>query len=101
MHKIMTLFKYLLVMVTIAVSGFFIFDTLNPINTKAVRLLLAYEDQRFYEHYGVDPLAMTRAIGQLIRHKRVVSGGSTITMQLARLLDPKPRTNFGTLWREC
>ena len=131
MHKIVTLLKYFLVMVTVSVLGFFIFDVLSPIDTKAIqdtsrvvkfkdgswmyattnsehkwrfpvdlkkidpnfiRLLLAYEDQRFYEHYGVDPLAMMRAVGQLIQYKRVVSGGSTITMQLARLLDPKPRT---------
>ena len=136
MHKLLTVLKYLLSALTILVLGFFIFDRVNPVDTKAtqdtscvlkfkdgswmytttnkeqkwrfavdiekidpnfIRLLLAYEDQRFYVHYGVDPLAMTRAIGQLIQHGRVVSGGSTITMQLAKLLDPKPRTVISKL----
>jgi penicillin-binding protein 1C len=57
-----------------------------------VRMLLAFEDQRFYRHIGVDPLAMMRAISQMIVHQKIVSGGSTITMQLARLLEPKRRT---------
>jgi penicillin-binding protein 1C len=53
-------------------------------------ILLAYEDKRFYRHYGVDHLALARAGWQLVRHRRVVSGASTITMQVARLLDPRP-----------
>ncbi|MCC7425647.1 MAG: penicillin-binding protein 1C [Alphaproteobacteria bacterium] len=57
-----------------------------------LRLLMAYEDQRFAGHYGVDPLAIGRAAGQWLRHGRIVSGGSTITMQVARLLEPRPRT---------
>lgn len=57
-----------------------------------VRLLVATEDWRFYEHPGVDPLAATRALGQALRAGRVVSGGSTLTMQVARLLAPRPRT---------
>ncbi len=43
-------------------------------------LLAAYEDQRFATHSGVDPLAVTRALGQWLRHGRVVSGASTLTM---------------------
>jgi len=54
-------------------------------------LLIAAEDRRFYDHAGVDPLALTRAAGQRLRAGRVVSGGSTITMQAARLLEPRPR----------
>lgn len=57
-----------------------------------IRMLLAFEDQRFYDHIGVDPLAMMRALSQMIIHHKIVSGGSTITMQLARLLEPKRRT---------
>jgi len=49
-------------------------------------MLLAYEDKRFRSHAGVDALAMLRAGWQLIRHQRIVSGGSTITMQVVRLL---------------
>lgn len=49
--------------------------------------LIAYEDRRFYRHSGVDPVAMLRAAGQALRAGRVVSGGSTLTMQVARLLE--------------
>ncbi len=52
-------------------------------------LLLAFEDQRFREHAGVDPLALGRAAVQLLTHGHIVSGGSTITMQLARLMEPR------------
>jgi penicillin-binding protein 1C len=54
-------------------------------------LLIAAEDRRFYQHPGVDPFALGRAAGQWLRAGRVVSGGSTITMQAARLLEPRPR----------
>jgi len=54
--------------------------------------LLATEDRRFRWHPGVDPLALARAGWQWARAGRVVSGGSTITMQVARLLEPRPRT---------
>jgi len=49
--------------------------------------LMAYEDKRFLSHNGVDPRAMTRAVAQALWHGRVVSGGSTLTMQVARLLE--------------
>jgi penicillin-binding protein 1C len=57
-----------------------------------VKILIAYEDQRFYQHPGVDPLALARAFGQWLWHGRIVSGASTLTMQTARLLEPRPRT---------
>jgi len=50
-------------------------------------LLIAYEDQRFAAHRGVDPRALARALLQSLVAGRVVSGGSTITMQVARLLE--------------
>lgn len=53
---------------------------------------IATEDERFYSHGGIDPIAITRAICQNLGSGRVVSGASTITMQLARLCDPRPRT---------
>ncbi|WP_298496907.1 penicillin-binding protein 1C [uncultured Maritimibacter sp.] len=53
-------------------------------------LLVAYEDKRFYRHHGVDGVALTRAIGQALRHGEVVSGASTLTMQVARLLEDGP-----------
>jgi penicillin-binding protein 1C len=65
---------------------------LEKIDPQYLQLLIAYEDRRFYSHYGIDPLAMFRAVGQLLSQGHVISGGSTITMQLARLLQPRPRT---------
>ena len=55
-------------------------------------LLIAVEDRRFWYHPGVDPLALVRATAQLVRTGHVVSGGSTLAMQAARLLEPRPRT---------
>ncbi len=57
-----------------------------------VQMLIAFEDRRFWQHPGVDGLAMLRATGQWLTHGRIISGGSTLTMQLARLLEPRPRT---------
>ena len=54
-----------------------------------LNILLGYEDKRFYEHHGVDPLALGRAAFQLVTRGEIVSGGSTITMQVARLLEPR------------
>lgn len=59
--------------------------------------VLAAEDRRFEEHVGVDPAAVVRAIATSIRARRVVSGASTITMQLARVVSPHPRTLRGKL----
>lgn len=64
--------------------------------------LLTYEDRWFYQHPGVNPLALLRATWQNINGARVVSGGSTLSMQVARLLDPHSRTllgKFRQLWR--
>lgn len=55
-------------------------------------LLIAVEDKRFWYHPGVDPLALIRATAQLVRSGRIISGGSTIAMQAARLLHPRART---------
>jgi penicillin-binding protein 1C len=59
--------------------------------------LIAAEDRRFASHHGVDWLAMVRAAWSDLRARRVVSGGSTITMQLARAVRPHPRTLRGKL----
>lgn len=66
----------------------------DQVSQHLVHAVLAAEDRRFFRHPGVDPLALARAAWQDVRARRVVSGGSTLTMQLARLLDPRPRT-FG------
>ena len=65
---------------------------LDSIDPDFIEALLAYEDSRFYSHAGVDPLALVRASRDSLLAGRIVSGGSTITMQLARLLEPRERT---------
>ncbi len=65
---------------------------LAQLDPKFLRFLLAYEDQRFRTHPGVDVLAAGRATWQAVSHGRIVSGASTLTMQLARLMEPSPRT---------
>ena len=61
-------------------------------------MLLAFEDRRFRSHWGVDYLSTLRAGWQLVRHGRIVSGASTLTMQTARLLSGEhPRTLIGKL----
>jgi len=57
--------------------------------------LVQYEDRWFFRHPGVNPVALLRAAAQLIWHGEVVSGGSTLTMQVARLIEPMPRGVFG------
>jgi penicillin-binding protein 1C len=64
-------------------------DAKTGVDPRYLTLLLAYEDRRFYSHPGVDPLALGRAAIQLASRGHIVSGGSTITMQLARLLEPR------------
>lgn len=65
---------------------------LDGIDPNFVEALLAYEDARFYQHSGVDPLALVRAARDSALAGRIVSGGSTLTMQLARLIEPRERT---------
>jgi penicillin-binding protein 1C len=63
----------------------------EEVDPKFLRFLVAYEDQRFFYHPGIDPLAVVRAAGQAIAAGEIVSGASTLTMQTARLLEPRPR----------
>ncbi|MDV9030660.1 peptidoglycan glycosyltransferase PbpC [Pseudomonas sp. RAC1] len=74
-------------------------EEVSPLYLEA---LLTYEDRWFYDHPGVNPLALARAAWLNLRGGRVVSGGSTLSMQVARLLDPHDRTLPGKLrqlWR--
>jgi penicillin-binding protein 1C len=59
--------------------------------------VLAAEDRRFYSHPGIDALAVGRALASDVVHRRIVSGASTLTMQLARTLRPHPRSFSGKL----
>jgi penicillin-binding protein 1C len=64
-------------------------DNKTAVDPGYLKLLLAYEDRRFWSHGGVDPLALGRAALQFGSSGHIVSGGSTITMQLARLMEPR------------
>lgn len=64
----------------------------DPLPPRVVAAALALEDRRFYQHPGVDPLAVLRAVGQNLTAGEVVSGASTVAMQVARMQDPGPRT---------
>ncbi len=72
----------------------------KSVDPRFLSVLLAYEDKRFFRHEGIDVLAMLRAAGQLAAHGRIVSGGSTISMQLARLLEPRDERSFGAKIRQ-
>jgi penicillin-binding protein 1C len=67
----------------------------RDVDPRFLRMLVAYEDKRFFEHPGVDVLALARAAWQALRNGRIVSGGSTLTMQVARLLEPRPERSLG------
>ena len=63
-------------------------------------VLFAYEDKRFRAHHGVDPLALARATFQLVTSGHIRSGGSTLTMQVARLLEPRDSRSFLAKFRQ-
>ncbi len=60
---------------------------LDEVDPQYVDMLIAFEDKRFYSHIGVDPWALLRGLKQFVLNGRIVSGGSTLTMQVARLLE--------------
>lgn len=66
--------------------------SLDEIHPRLIEAVLYHEDRHFRSHPGVNPLAIVRAAWANLRNGHVVSGGSTLTMQLARLTDPRPRT---------
>ncbi len=70
---------------------------LNQVSPQFTHAILAAEDGSFYHHGALDMKAVIRAGKEAIHAKRIVSGASTITMQLARMLDPVPRSLSGKL----
>ncbi len=68
--------------------------TAADVDPQFVRMLVAYEDQRFFDHGGVDFQALARAAGQLLTNGRIVSGASTLSMQVARLIEPRTDRSF-------
>ena len=76
--------------------------TIEDVSPRYLEALIQYEDRWFWDHPGVNPFSVLRAAWQDLSSGKVVSGGSTLTMQVARLLDPHPRTFGGKvrqLWR--
>lgn len=72
----------------------------EQVDPQFLAILVAYEDGRFYDHAGVDPLALLRAAAQALRYGHVVSGGSTLTMQVARLLEDSGTGKVGGKLRQ-
>lgn len=68
----------------------------NEVSPRYLAMLKAYEDKRFDEHPGVDPISMVRAAVQWATAGHVISGGSTLTMQVARLLEPPRKRSIAT-----
>ncbi|KAA3506188.1 penicillin-binding protein 1C [Agrobacterium tumefaciens] len=64
------------------------------VDPQFLRMLIAYEDQRFYDHHGIDPWALLRSAWQLASNGRIVSGASTLSMQVARLIEPRTDRSF-------
>ncbi len=67
-----------------------LFASLDAIDPLYVEMLVSHEDKRFFGHHGVDVLAAMRASWQAVLNGRIISGGSTLTMQVARLLEDGP-----------
>lgn len=78
----------------IASDGQWRFPPRTTTPDKIKQCLITFEDKHFYRHWGVNPLSTGRALYQNLKSKRIVSGGSTLTMQTVRLARNKPRT-FG------
>lgn len=62
----------------------------DAVDPAYLAMLIRFEDKRFHDHAGVDPWAMGRAVTQAFRNGRIISGGSTLTMQVARILEDGP-----------
>ena len=75
--------------------------SLDDVSPELVTAIVASEDRHFYRHPGVNPLAVIRALWLNLRHGRVVSGASTIPMQVARLTAPAPRTLAAKIIESC
>ena len=71
--------------------------TFDEVSARYIDTLIAYEDRWFWIHPGVNPFALLRAALQNFSNGRLISGGSTLTMQLARILDPHQRSIAGKL----
>jgi penicillin-binding protein 1C len=75
--------------------------TSDDVDPRYLEMLLAFEDKRFAQHVGVDPLAVFRSTALALRHGRIISGGSTLTMQVARLVEPRSERNLSAKLRQA
>ncbi|MEM9027398.1 MAG: penicillin-binding protein 1C [Pseudomonadota bacterium] len=75
--------------------------SINQVDPIYIKMLLAFEDRRYWSHSGVDPLAIARAGWQMLQEGRVVSGASTITMQVARLVARQHGRTLGGKLRQA
>ena len=82
---------------SIARDGQWRFPYNDNVPDKFIKCITTFEDKRFYDHPGVDIIALGRAIDKDIKHKSVVQGGSTLTMQVIRLSRNKAKRN---LWQK-
>ncbi|MBF0275505.1 MAG: transglycosylase domain-containing protein, partial [Nitrospinae bacterium] len=73
------------------------FAPIEKVPEKYAQAVIQYEDKSFYQHLGINPLAIIRALKQNIQENRIVSGASTITMQVIRLAKNNPER---TLWEK-
>ncbi len=72
----------------------------DEVDQRYLAMLMAFEDKRFYRHGGVDMRSLARASWQLVRHRRIISGASTITMQVARLIEGKHERTGSAKFRQ-
>ncbi|MEQ8580257.1 MAG: penicillin-binding protein 1C [Marinoscillum sp.] len=77
---------------SIAADGQWRFPLCDSVPGKLERCILLFEDEYFYSHPGINPFSVLRAIRQNVKQQRIVSGASTLTMQLARMLQNRERT---------
>ncbi|MFN3673652.1 MAG: transglycosylase domain-containing protein, partial [Bosea sp. (in: a-proteobacteria)] len=73
----------------------------GDVDPRYLAMLKVYEDKRFDSHPGVDPLGLLRAAGQMALSGRIVSGGSTLSMQVARLLEPREERSLAAKLRQA
>lgn len=72
-------------------------DSTQAIPTKLYQAILHYEDRYFESHLGINPISIIKALYHNLKQRRIVSGASTITMQVARMSNPQPRTFFNKI----
>lgn len=73
-------------------NTFRIYTPPDKITYDIIKCFIGYEDRFFYHHPGINPVSVIRAFSQNLRSGRIISGASTITMQIARMIEPKERT---------